>query len=362
ARRTCEGLDFPFPGGQAGRDHQRPGELRYTDPAKVGGDGGDGVEKGTDEEEGSPAKKRRGTSSPALRVPRGKTTGFTCLVTPPGHVRLSRELQDGGVQAVRSRLGEDWGAAPREELSRVSGQHGIHDTENPKQLVEMFEKNLSRSGELRDEYDEALKAKEEEEFCLFSFGSHLVSASVSPPICASVASHVVCPLLAPLVASSVLQSSAKARPSLRSTEPVHGPQTRTPQQRTMLVTYLELENFKSYAGLQRSSPFLNFTWGNSPNGSGKSNLLDAVPFVLRVQSTKLQSGQMKDLTFRSLGAKRSETVGARASFVTPIPPKSAATRWRRGQTRRRGLPQRSTGGARRPSASLGARPRSSSAS
>ncbi|KAL7549500.1 hypothetical protein ACHAWF_012763 [Thalassiosira exigua] len=50
----------------------------------------------------------------------------------------------------------------------------------------------------------------------------------------------------------------------------------------MLVTYLELKNFKSYAGLQRIGPFLDFTCGIGPNGSGKSNLLDAVPFVLGV--------------------------------------------------------------------------------
>jgi structural maintenance of chromosome 1 len=46
----------------------------------------------------------------------------------------------------------------------------------------------------------------------------------------------------------------------------------------MPVTYLELENFKSYAGKQRIGPFFNFTCVIGPNGSGKSNLMDGKRF------------------------------------------------------------------------------------
>jgi structural maintenance of chromosome 1 len=66
----------------------------------------------------------------------------------------------------------------------------------------------------------------------------------------------------------------------------------------MPVTYLELENFKSYAGLQRIGPFRDFTSVIGPNGSGKSNLMDAVSFVLGVQSRELRSQQLKDLIHR----------------------------------------------------------------
>lgn len=66
----------------------------------------------------------------------------------------------------------------------------------------------------------------------------------------------------------------------------------------MPVTYLELENFKSYAGLQRIGPFQNFSCIIGPNGSGKSNCMDALSFVLGVQSRDLRSSQMKDLIFR----------------------------------------------------------------
>jgi len=83
----------------------------------------------------------------------------------------------------------------------------------------------------------------------------------------------------------------------------------------MPVTYLELENFKSYAGTQRIGPFFNFTCVIGPNGSGKSNLMDAMSFVLGVQSRDLRSSQMKDLIFRPPGADRDETLSAKASLV-----------------------------------------------
>lgn len=67
----------------------------------------------------------------------------------------------------------------------------------------------------------------------------------------------------------------------------------------MPVSYLELENFKSYAGRQKIGPFKSFTAVIGPNGSGKSNLMDAISFVLGVQSRDLRSSQMKDLIHRS---------------------------------------------------------------
>lgn len=69
----------------------------------------------------------------------------------------------------------------------------------------------------------------------------------------------------------------------------------------MPVTYLELENFKSYAGFQRIGPFRDFTSIIGPNGSGKSNCMDAISFVLGVQSRDLRSSQMKDLIYRPAG-------------------------------------------------------------
>jgi len=83
----------------------------------------------------------------------------------------------------------------------------------------------------------------------------------------------------------------------------------------MPVTYLELENFKSYSGTQRIGPFFSFTCVVGPNGSGKSNLMDAISFILGVQSRDLRSSQMKDLIFRPPGSSTDDTLSAKASLV-----------------------------------------------
>lgn len=100
----------------------------------------------------------------------------------------------------------------------------------------------------------------------------------------------------------------------------------------MPVTYLELENFKSYAGTQRIGPFFNFTCVIGPNGSGKSNLMDAMAFILAVQSRALRSSQMKDLIFRPPGAARDETLSAKASLVYVEPSKKDETDDEEGET------------------------------
>lgn len=74
----------------------------------------------------------------------------------------------------------------------------------------------------------------------------------------------------------------------------------------MPVTFLELENFKSYAGFQRIGPLRDFTSIIGPNGSGKSNCMDAISFVLGVQSRDLRSSQMKDLIYRPAGNSKSK--------------------------------------------------------
>jgi structural maintenance of chromosome 1 len=81
----------------------------------------------------------------------------------------------------------------------------------------------------------------------------------------------------------------------------------------MPVTYLELENFKSYAGLQKIGPFTSFTSIIGPNGSGKSNVMDALSFVLGVQSRDLRSSQMKDLIFRPPGNSKTNNNKLNAS-------------------------------------------------
>ncbi|KAH7577675.1 hypothetical protein JRO89_XS01G0283600 [Xanthoceras sorbifolium] len=63
------------------------------------------------------------------------------------------------------------------------------------------------------------------------------------------------------------------------------------------IVRLELENFKSYKGLQTIGPFSDFTAIIGPNGAGKSNLMDAISFVLGVRTGQLRGTQLKDLIY-----------------------------------------------------------------
>ncbi|KAJ2158596.1 Structural maintenance of chromosomes protein 1 [Coemansia sp. RSA 552] len=72
------------------------------------------------------------------------------------------------------------------------------------------------------------------------------------------------------------------------------------------LVQLELENFKSYRGRQVIGPFTSFTAVVGVNGSGKSNLMDAISFVLGVRSAHLRSTQLKDLVYRGRAVSGSD--------------------------------------------------------
>ncbi len=63
---------------------------------------------------------------------------------------------------------------------------------------------------------------------------------------------------------------------------------------------IELENFKSYGGKVLVGPFKGFNAVIGTNGSGKSNLMDAISFVLGVRTTQLRGNQLRDLVYRDL--------------------------------------------------------------
>lgn len=63
---------------------------------------------------------------------------------------------------------------------------------------------------------------------------------------------------------------------------------------------LELHNFKSYGGDVVVGPFKGFTAVIGTNGSGKSNLMDAISFVLGVRTSQLRGNQLRDLVYRNL--------------------------------------------------------------
>ncbi|KAL5792745.1 hypothetical protein ACOSP7_001339 [Xanthoceras sorbifolium] len=77
------------------------------------------------------------------------------------------------------------------------------------------------------------------------------------------------------------------------------------------IVRLELENFKSYKGLQTIGPFSDFTAIIGPNGAGKSNLMDAISFVLGVRTGQLRGTQLKDLIY-AFDDREKEQKGRRA--------------------------------------------------
>ncbi len=68
----------------------------------------------------------------------------------------------------------------------------------------------------------------------------------------------------------------------------------------LVITHIENENFKSYAGLQTLGPFhKNFTSIVGPNGSGKSNVIDSMLFVFGYRAQKIRSKKISVLIHES---------------------------------------------------------------
>jgi structural maintenance of chromosome 4 len=63
---------------------------------------------------------------------------------------------------------------------------------------------------------------------------------------------------------------------------------------------MELENFKSYAGVQSIGPFhKSFSSIVGPNGSGKSNVIDALLFVFGKKAKQLRLNNISELIHKS---------------------------------------------------------------
>ncbi|BDA42403.1 Structural maintenance of chromosomes protein 1A [Coccomyxa sp. Obi] len=79
------------------------------------------------------------------------------------------------------------------------------------------------------------------------------------------------------------------------------------------IVHIEVENFKSYRGRQVIGPFYDFTAVVGANGSGKSNLMDAISFVLGVKTAHLR-GSLKELLYLN-SEGRDEQDRPRRGFV-----------------------------------------------
>lgn len=68
----------------------------------------------------------------------------------------------------------------------------------------------------------------------------------------------------------------------------------------IVITYLILTNFKSYAGRQEVGPFhTSFSSVVGPNGSGKSNVIDSLLFVFGFRASKMRQGKLSALIHSS---------------------------------------------------------------
>lgn len=76
--------------------------------------------------------------------------------------------------------------------------------------------------------------------------------------------------------------------------------TEAPAPARLLITKMEMENFKSYGGLREIGPFHKcFSSIVGPNGSGKSNVIDAMLFVFGKRAKKLRLNKLGELIHRS---------------------------------------------------------------
>ena len=89
----------------------------------------------------------------------------------------------------------------------------------------------------------------------------------------------------------VVRTRAKGIPKVQEQQ---GPRSR------MVITYLILNNFKSYAGRQEVGPFhASFSSVVGPNGSGKSNVIDSLLFVFGFRASKMRQSKISSLIHNS---------------------------------------------------------------
>ncbi len=65
------------------------------------------------------------------------------------------------------------------------------------------------------------------------------------------------------------------------------------------IEWLQLHNFKSFQGDHHIGPFLNLTAIIGPNGGGKSNLLDAICFVMLIRTPQSREANLRQLIYRT---------------------------------------------------------------
>ncbi|XP_063871731.1 structural maintenance of chromosomes protein 1A-like isoform X1 [Scylla paramamosain] len=87
---------------------------------------------------------------------------------------------------------------------------------------------------------------------------------------------------------------------------------------SLKLKYLEIEDFKTYYGKHVFGPLPSFTAVIGPNGGGKSNILDAIAFVLGERLTALRVKKGKQLIHREKAVDDGEGDDAATASVTAV--------------------------------------------
>ena len=170
-------LIFRPPGSEYDDTLSARASLVYVEPTPVtkkrgGGDEGDDVEEDDEddeEEDNASAKKKKKEGRLSKKLPKGKTTIFSRMVTTKGIGEYQINGKTVTFKQYEAKLATIGVLLKARNFLVFQGDVEGMARKNPKQLVEMFE-NLSGSAELKEEYEAALKAKEEaEQRTIFAF-------------------------------------------------------------------------------------------------------------------------------------------------------------------------------------------------
>ncbi|ETI33480.1 hypothetical protein F443_19833 [Phytophthora nicotianae P1569] len=95
-------------------------------------------------------------------------------------------------------------------------------------------------------------------------------------------------------------STPAKSPTPKSSTPIVSTPAKAAPVKRLMITKMQLENFKSYAGKVEIGPFHKcFSAVVGPNGSGKSNVIDALLFVFGKRASKLRLKKVSELVHRS---------------------------------------------------------------
>ena len=153
-------LIFRPPGAERDETLSAKASLVYVEPSQ------DDTDDNEEEEEMRSSQKQSRLSK---KLPQGKTTIFSRIVTNKGTGEYQINGKSVTFKQYEKKLASIGVLLKARNFLVFQGDVESMARKNPKELVEMFE-NLSGSAELKDEYERALKAKDEaEQKTIFAF-------------------------------------------------------------------------------------------------------------------------------------------------------------------------------------------------